>query len=1312
MNRIICLCLTLGFVTILSGNESDLMRESGSIGCTLVSPGTHRIELFLGSYGCDDKGTLSLDPALEKYVVTKRGLPVLLLHLAIGSDAELTLSAQYEHTPTSLDPSRYGTLPEFHAWLGNPYTLRDLRGIEVFLNPFCLIGGRIVAAQRMAVTISELPGPNQACHPQNPAVSLNPYFNDIYRLHFLNYPLLQSQLGEFGSLAVISPPEFIDLVTPWVEWKNQKGIPATIYSTAQTGNSYASIKTFIQTLYDADETLTFVQIAGDYAQVPCLVSGQGNHYTGRDADYSLLDGEDYYPDIFVGRFSAETPEELYTQIQRSIEYERDLQTGYWLDEATVSCSNNPPIPGDDDEYNWTHLDKIRGQLLDFTYEAVDRVFANEGATTADLVSSLNGGKSLLMYCGEGYPDHWLAPEFDVSDASSLVNDGMLPFVHSVSCYVGSFWNTTCLAEAFMRARDSSGEQARGAIAVYASAPPQDVDASMEGQDGMIEMLINGSSNTIGGLCYNGCHSMIDEYGLTGFGRFHGWNLFGDASLVLRTKPADEISAEFNQQILPGSTQLTIQAGKPNALACLSRENQVLASGFTDAGGYISLEWSDPVVSGERYLLTLSGFNLKTVQRFLYCFPEDGIGMELLVGETAEPVQSGQLVEKSITVRNIGSHPALDCQINLVATEGEIIPITENQSLGTMLPGEQRPASLSFQISKLVPDLALADYQIILSAVGYAMPVNCWEQVHAPLVALTGCASYPQNNWHKPGDDFQLSYRVENLGSGILRIQSNSLNTSSPMLEIDVPVLGELNVPNGESAEFEFSLRLDPSCQPGTLIPVTLNMACHNAPDKALTLQWLVVAPDGAMESFETSPACSFPWQGNPNLWQNSQIAWDGYNSLEPAPSAESDSICLELEMLNLEPGYLSFAWQNPPANDPDLWYCFLNGALLCGPETSSHWQQKTIPLNAGRNAIAFAVKPGGPEPGFRLDAIQFPARTVFDNAELQAVQAELSLRIGPGEILRLPVDLVSRDGKYAAYAAVLQNADLKADQISLACANASFTPGSSESYLFTLSNCEPAGMITGLSIGLPGGAVPTVAGAFGMPGASGLPFTGYLGGIANLKWENPAGTYAPELRTVVRIQTDAGLRDLDLPYAVDIVDAWGEPAQISGTITIGSGEAEDEFLALENSRGEICDTMPGALVLVANQNLMADPQASYLLKVFYNESGVLSIPVQVAYDPDPPGFWDTLKLAGYPNPASTSATVAFSVPAKTEVDLSVYNLRGQLIRTLARGGMEKGYYRLGWDLRDESGTAAASGIYLLRLKAGGMQKRIKVTILK
>lgn len=70
----------------------------------------------------------------------------------------------------------------------------------------------------------------------------------------------------------------------------------------------------------------------------------------------------------------------------------------------------------------------------------------------------------------------------------------------------------------------------------------------------------------------------------------------------------------------------------------------------------------------------------------------------------------------------------------------------------------------------------------------------------------------------------------------------------------------------------------------------------------------------------------------------------------------------------------------------------------------------------------------------------------------------------------------------------------------------------------------------------------------------------------------------------------------------------------------------------------------------------------------------------------------------YPNPFNPSTRIAYSLPLAGEVELHVYNLAGQLIRTLQDAPSHAGQYALAWHGDTDAGARVPSGVYLARLR--------------
>ncbi len=84
----------------------------------------------------------------------------------------------------------------------------------------------------------------------------------------------------------------------------------------------------------------------------------------------------------------------------------------------------------------------------------------------------------------------------------------------------------------------------------------------------------------------------------------------------------------------------------------------------------------------------------------------------------------------------------------------------------------------------------------------------------------------------------------------------------------------------------------------------------------------------------------------------------------------------------------------------------------------------------------------------------------------------------------------------------------------------------------------------------------------------------------------------------------------------------------------------------------------------------------------------------------------------YPNPFNPVTNVAFALPVDCKVSLKIYNVAGQLVRTLVNETMPAGNHTVTWDGTNSSGEKVASGIYFYKLNAGDFSKTMKMVMTK
>ncbi len=414
------------------------------------------------------------------------------------------------------------------ATLGKPYILRDRRGVVVKLAPFQYnpVTRTLRVYRRIELALRKV-GPGKVNVLTTSRRRPSRAFSAIYDHHFLNNDAPKATAVPFieeGDMLIIAHDEWLANVQALVEHKNSVGISTTAVGVSTIGNDATSIKNYIQSIYD-NGGLAYVLLVGDVSQVATIMTS-GWAGGASDPSYSKLAGDDDYPDILIGRFSAESAADVDTQVARTIDYEANAATTMdWFKKGVGIGSSEGP--GDDGELDYEHIDNIRTDLLDYAYTVVDQNYEPDDSNSA-LTTSLEEGRGIINYCGHGDIGEWVTSGFKNADVNALTNDNMLPFVVSVACNVGEFNSGTCFAESWLRA--SNGDAATGAIGFYGSSISQAWEPPMCAQDEITDLLLREEHFALGALLFAGSILMMDEYGSDGVTEFNAWHLFGDPSV--------------------------------------------------------------------------------------------------------------------------------------------------------------------------------------------------------------------------------------------------------------------------------------------------------------------------------------------------------------------------------------------------------------------------------------------------------------------------------------------------------------------------------------------------------------------------------------------------------------------------------------------------------------------------------------------------------------------------------------------------------------------------------------------------------------
>ncbi|HPV15390.1 MAG TPA: T9SS type A sorting domain-containing protein, partial [Candidatus Cloacimonadota bacterium] len=119
--------------------------------------------------------------------------------------------------------------------------------------------------------------------------------------------------------------------------------------------------------------------------------------------------------------------------------------------------------------------------------------------------------------------------------------------------------------------------------------------------------------------------------------------------------------------------------------------------------------------------------------------------------------------------------------------------------------------------------------------------------------------------------------------------------------------------------------------------------------------------------------------------------------------------------------------------------------------------------------------------------------------------------------------------------------------------------------------------------------------------------------------------------------------------------------------------------------------------VVVNHNLATT--VNFILKETSNEDDYLPV-------------FATALNGNYPNPFNPETTISYSLKETGRVKLEVYNIKGQLVKTLVDEEQTTGHYKLVFNAKDNKGRAIASGVYMLKMVAPGYRKTIKMILMQ
>ena len=86
--------------------------------------------------------------------------------------------------------------------------------------------------------------------------------------------------------------------------------------------------------------------------------------------------------------------------------------------------------------------------------------------------------------------------------------------------------------------------------------------------------------------------------------------------------------------------------------------------------------------------------------------------------------------------------------------------------------------------------------------------------------------------------------------------------------------------------------------------------------------------------------------------------------------------------------------------------------------------------------------------------------------------------------------------------------------------------------------------------------------------------------------------------------------------------------------------------------------------------------------------------------------------SNYPNPFNSETTISFLIPKISKVEISIYNIKGQKIKTLVNENLQRGHHKILWNGKNENGETVSSGIYFYKMETDNFSEIKKCILLK
>lgn len=761
--------------------------------------------------------------------------------------------------PLIKKPSVYNSAqsyPEKMAVLSDRMVMRDLHVVTVTVTPFQY---NPVTQELEVVTSATVELTETGSSDKTPTFSRKPSsaFENLYHSFVVNYERTETEYQQPSILYILpnNTSSIQSILDVLLEWRREQGFEVNTASTSTIGTSAGSIKNYISTAYSnwaiPPEYVVLVGDAGGTYNIPTYHESWTT-YTGEgDHPYTLMEGDDYLPELLIGRLSFSNTTELATIVNKIIKYEKTPYMGEdWLSRASLVGDTSPSGIS-----CVTTNEYIRQIMEAYGVDDIRTIYSDP--FPSQMVSDINDGVGYINY--RGYIG---MSGFNGTDVNSLNNGLMLPFAAFITCGTGSFSSySEAIVETMLRAGTPS--QPKGGVAAVGTAT--------SGTHTMFNNVFN--MGMFAGLYIEGIRS---AGGVLTAGKLNLWkqypndpsdwtkvfthwnNLMGDPSLTLWTDTPKSLDITFNSSIKVGTNfyDVLVEDEMHNpvdgARVVLYRENVMQEIGHTKSNGMVTipLDGLTPgditfTVIKEGYIPHQSDVSVSSPSKNLTVdlddvnVTDDGSGSSS--GNGNGLLNGGETIEISAQVSNIGNSTASGVYGILSSSNTSVTIITDSVYFGSIgtTGGPFSGDPFSIQLTgtvKEAEDLALRIN--LLDDSGDEWKTDLMLSATASDIVF-GSVSIVDNNdgLINPGETVSLNISLKNSGSAAASNVLGVLSANSSILEINdnQGSWGTLAPSNTNVSNIDnFTVSASNSSIPGSIVNLELVISSAGGMESTLT----------------------------------------------------------------------------------------------------------------------------------------------------------------------------------------------------------------------------------------------------------------------------------------------------------------------------------------------------------------------------------------------------------------------------------------------------------------------------------------------